>query len=69
MVFNKVIENSTINGMKDSFGEELDFIIRKSKVGDWKITLIGMSHLVDKKENWRTGTGLENLWTEEYRKK
>jgi hypothetical protein len=55
--------------MKDSFGEELDFIIRKSKVGDWKITLIGMSHLVDKKENWRTGTGLENLWTEEYRKK
>jgi hypothetical protein len=34
LVFNKVIENSTINAMKDSFGEELDFIIRKSKVGD-----------------------------------
>ncbi len=69
LVLNKDIENSTINGMKGSFGEEFDFIIWKSKVGHCKNHFNrNESDLVDEKENWRTGTGLEILWTEEYQK-
>jgi hypothetical protein len=46
------IENSTINGMKGSYGEEFDFIIRKSIVDNCKNPFNRYeSDLVDEKEN------------------
>jgi hypothetical protein len=57
--------------MKGSFREKFDFIIRKSIVGDCKNHFNrNESHLVvEKVRKLFTGTGLHNLWIEEYRKK
>jgi hypothetical protein len=66
-LLNKVIENSTINALKGSLGEEFNFIIRKGIVGDWKNHFTKEeSDLIDEKvKKLFTGTGLENLWTED----
>jgi hypothetical protein len=66
-LLNKVIENSTIDAMKGSLGEQFDFIVREGMVGDWKNHFSSNeSDLIDEKvRKLFNGTGLEKLWTEE----
>jgi type IV secretory pathway VirD2 relaxase len=66
-LLNKVIENSTINAMKDNLGEEMNGIVRKVIVGDYKNHFnSNESDSVDEnvRQLW-TETGLENLWAED----
>jgi hypothetical protein len=71
LLLNKVLENSTFKSMKSklnlSSGQDLDFLMRKGEVGDWKNHFNkAESDLVDEKvKQLFSGTGLENLWTEE----
>jgi hypothetical protein len=65
LVLNKVIENSTIDSMKNTLN--FNVLIRKGIVGDWKNHFTKEeSDLVDEKvRKLFSGTGLKNLWTEE----
>jgi hypothetical protein len=65
LLLNKVIENSTISAMKSTL--DADLLTRKGVVGDWRNYFNKEeSDLVDEKvREYFTGTGLENLWTEE----
>jgi hypothetical protein len=71
LLLNKVLENSTIESMKSKLnlgsGQDLDFLMRKGEVGDWRNHFNkAESDLVDEKvKQLFSGTGLENLWTEE----
>jgi hypothetical protein len=64
LMLNKVVENSSMDAMKTM---NYSILIRKGIVGDWKNHFNKTeSDLVDEKvTKLFTGTGLENLWSEE----